>query len=106
VNLNKKWCSKFLKRVRDQGPPNQEKTVEAPKAEEKTRISETFYELFSEPESEQAEVTVSNTSSLWRAHTIELLGYKYPYESGRKRRGRRPREAIMEPGLVANANHK
>ena len=50
----------------------------------KEKTSETFYEMFSEPESHGIEHNIANTSELWRQHTIDLLEDKVQGKGGKK----------------------
>ena len=86
MNLNKTWCKRFLKKIKSEtseGNVNSEENGQE-KENKRQTVSETCYELISEPESAEIEHTIANTSEAWKKHSKKLL-------SQANKPGRKPR---------------
>ena len=86
VSINKAWCKRFVEKMKAE--VSKDKTVVDSRTtiseSIKDKTSETFYEMFSEPESHGMEHNIANSSELWREHTINLLEDKIQTKGWKK----------------------
>ena len=80
VNLNKAWCRRFLRKFQESNKEEKISVNDSENSPENVgdKVFGTYYDILSEPESAEMELSLANTSKVWRNHTNKLLTDKIP----------------------------